>query len=321
MTTLKMVDLFCGTGGFSYALRDIATTVFANDKVKESKIIYEKNFKNHNFVLKDLLTIENSEIPEHDILTGGFPCQPFSVAGERKGFDDERSGVFWKIIDILKHHTPRFVILENVKNILTHDKGGTMKTVLKNLTDIGYRVKYRVLNTSVYTGIPQNRERLYFVCFKNEVDYNNFNLDFDKVECKKISDFLDLTTEVDKKYYYTESSKIYDRLKEIVIEKDVVYQYRRGVVRENKSGVCPTLVASAGTGGHNVPIIVDDFGIRKLTPKECFLLQGLDYNLSGLSDAVLYKLAGNAITVNIVKLISDKLKRLLLIFLVPKKLN
>lgn len=309
---LKMIDLFAGTGAFTLAFEKSSkvNVVFANDMIEHSKKIYDENF-NHKLTLGDLNDIKVEDIPSHDILTGGFPCQPFSIAGHREGFNDERSNVFWKILSIIDYHQPKCVILENVKNLLSHDNNKTFSTIKNNLESRGYHICYKVLNTADITGIPQNRERIYIVCLKSKIVFDKFNLDFSNIEKGKISDFLE--SDISSKYYYTDKSSTWELLKNNVIKKDTIYQYRRVYVRENKSSECPTLTANMGTGGHNVPIILDDKGIRKLTPRECFNFQGFpsSYILPNLSDAGLYKLAGNAVSVPVVKLIADRLIPLL----------
>lgn len=308
---MKFIDLFSGTGAFSYILEQNGhECVFANDMINESKEIYDLNMDVDVFKLKDLNKMNIKKIPKHDILCGGFPCQPFSIAGKQEGFDDERSNVFWQILNILKLRKPKIIILENVKNLTTHDKGKTFRVITKNLKDVGYHLKYKVLNTCDITDIPQHRERIYIVGFLNKKDYEKFNLDFDIVENRDISEFLEQN--IEDKYYYTKKLKVYDEVKKNVtkhVNTNTVYQYRRYYVRENKSNLCPTLTANMGGGGHNVPIIKDDHGIRKLTPRECFNLQGFPktYKLPEVSDSKLYKLAGNAVTLGVIKLIIDKL--------------
>jgi DNA (cytosine-5)-methyltransferase 1 len=305
---LKIIDLFAGTGAFSHSFsKKGCEVVFANDYSPDSQKIYNLNCKDHKFVLGDLNDIPINEIPDTDILTAGFPCQPFSVAGKKEGFNDSRSVVFWKILSIIDKCNPKIVILENVKNLLTHDKKKTFKVIKDSLESRGYSFHYKVLNTSEITGIPQNRERIYVVSFKG-IYSDTFNLNFLRIDKKPITDFLE--TDVNEKYYYSKSSIIYPELLKSVTKKDTCYQYRRVYVRENKSNECPTLTANMGTGGHNVPIILDPKGgIRKLTPRECFNLQGFprDYLLPNLSDSRLYKLAGNAVTVPVIELIIDSI--------------
>jgi DNA (cytosine-5)-methyltransferase 1 len=310
---LTMIDLFSGTGAFTLAFQNTnaVNIVFANDMVDHSKKIYDENF-NHKLTLKDLNEIKNEDIPPHDILTGGFPCQPFSIAGLQEGFKDERSNVFWKILSIIDYHQPKCVILENVKNLVSHDEHKTFNTIKTNLEKRGYNICYKILNTSDITGIPQNRERIYIVCIKSKNVFDKFTLDFPKIEKKKISEFFEKN--IPEKYYYTDKSSTWNIIKDSVVKKDTIYQYRRVYVRENKSSECPTLTANMGGGGHNVPLILDTKGIRKLTPRECFNLQGfpVSYKLpKDLSDTNLYKLAGNAVSVPVVNLIANRIIPLL----------
>ncbi len=312
----KFIDLFAGTGAFSYALEknNKFECVFANDMVKSSKQIYELNNPTHSFTLQDLNTINVDNIPSHNILCGGFPCQPFSIAGNKKGFEDKRSNVFWKIVEILEKHNPEIIILENVKNLKSHDKGNTYKIIEEKLTNIGYFIKTSILDTNKITNIPQHRERIYILGFKNKELHDKFNFDFDYKEQGKICDLLE--KDVDNKYYYTNRFKVFNEVNNSVtknIEENVLYQYRRYYVRENKSNCCPTLTANMGGGGHNVPLLRDEKGVRKLTPRECFNLQAFppDYKLPELCDSALYKLAGNAVSVPVVSLIVNKLEQII----------
>jgi DNA (cytosine-5)-methyltransferase 1 len=309
---IKFIDLFAGTGAFTLALEDNKKfeCIYTNDMMQISKEIYELNYPGHNFTLEDLNKIKIEDIPKHNLLCGGFPCQPFSIAGDKKGFDDKRSNVFWKILEILEKHTPEIIILENVKNLKSHDKGQTYKIIEKKLQEIGYHIKTSILDTSKITGIPQHRERIYIVGFRDKQKYEKFNFDFTQQKQGKICDFLEKN--VDDKYYYSDRFKNFKEIEKCIsknITENVIYQYRRYYVRENKSNSCPTLTANMGGGGHNVPLLKDDKGIRKLTPRECFNLQGfpLNYKLPVLCDSALYKLAGNAVSVPVVKLIVDKL--------------
>lgn len=309
-----MIDLFAGTGAFSYVFEKKGVkSIFANDMCIESEKIYNLNHK-IKLTNEDLNKIKLSKIPKHDLLCAGFPCQPFSIAGKKKGFDDTRSNVFWKLIKILKKYKPQIAILENVKNLQNHDNGNTFNIISNELKSAGYHFKYEILNTSELSKIPQNRERIYIVCFRDKKLCDKFEFDFKKVKNNKIKNYLQ--DNVPNKYYYTESLKVYNKIQENVtknIDENVLYQYRRYYVRENKNNVCPTLTANMGCGGHNVPLLKDDKGIRKLTPRECFNLQGFpkNYKLPNLSDSNLYKLAGNAVSIPIVKLIADKIFEIL----------
>lgn len=304
-TKYKLAEFFAGTGAFSLAFENTTKvkSIYANDFCKNSEKIYNQNFET-KMILKDIHDLKLEEIPKMDILTAGFPCQPFSIAGEQKGFQDERSNTFWKLIKIIEHHKPDVVIFENVKNLQTHDEGRTFKTITTEIDKLNYYYKHKILNTCIHSKIPQNRERIYIICFKNKEHYDKFTfpepVDLDSK--LQIKDMFEQTV-IPSKYYYTTESAIWSKLVNDVKTKNVIYQYRRYYVRENKSDVCPTLTANMGTGGHNVGIIKDNIGIRKLTPKECFNFQGFPntYKLPKLSDCALYKLAGNAVSYPIVE--------------------
>jgi DNA (cytosine-5)-methyltransferase 1 len=307
---LSMIDLCAGTGAFTHAFESTnkVDVIFANDIEQSSKNIYDLNFK-HKLTLGNICDIDVQSIPPHDILSAGFPCQPFSIAGKQKGFDDVRSNVFWKILEIVKYHKPHCIILENVKNLSSHDNGDTLKTIKNSLKIEKYHIIHKVLNTSDITTIPQHRERIYIVCVKNKKLFDDFNLDFPNVKKQKISKML-TNIEVNNKYYYNdENNNIHKMIMEAVTNNETIYQFRRIYVRENKNNECPTLTANMGTGGHNVPIILDNVGARKLIPRECFNFQGFpkEYILPNLSDCKLYKLAGNAVSVPVVNLIANRL--------------
>lgn len=309
---MRYIDLFAGTGAFSYVLEQKGfECVFANDIEESSQKIYEENHKGIPFVLGDLNEISVETIPNHDLLCAGFPCQPFSIAGKREGFKDQRSNVFWKIMEIIQYHHPAILILENVKNLTSHDKGKTFEIISSSLNKLGYHMRYHILDTSKITSVPQHRERIYMVAFRNETLWNKFNLDFEATKNKPVREFLE--TNIPKKYYYTEKLQVFPVIRESitkpVYETNTIYQYRRYYVRENKKNQCPTLTANMGSGGHNVPLVLDENGIRKLTPRECFNLQGFpkEYKLPPISDSSLYKLAGNAVSVPILELIVGRL--------------
>ena len=310
--TMKFIDLFAGIGGIRIAFENAGfKCVFSNDFDSKCKITYDLNFPGE-MVLEDISKIPSSQIPDFDVLTAGFPCQPFSIAGYRKGFKDERGNVFFDIVRILRDKKPKAFLLENVKNLRSHDKGNTIKIIYQELEKLGYKVTDKVLNAMEYGNIPQNRERIYIVGFLDEYNFKKFEFPEKIPLTKTIHDCLEL--DVDEKYFYN-GKPLFERLKDFVTKKDTVYQWRRQYVRENKKGVCPTLTANMGEGGHNVPIILTDKGIRKLTPKECANFQGFpkDYKLPNIADSILYKQFGNSVVVPVVERIAKNIKKALVI--------
>lgn len=311
--TYKTLDLFAGIGGIRMGFEKAGfETVFGNDFDPYCKLTYDLNFKEVPLRVADIAKVKSSELPNFDILLGGFPCQPFSIAGYRRGFlDTGRGDLFFEIVRILRDKKPQAVFLENVKNLHSHDKGKTFKIISDALVDLGYHVKVKVLNSSEYGNVPQNRERVYIVGFKSKKQFDAFEFPKPLKLTKTVSDLLEKN--VDKKYYYNDSS-LYETLKKEIKKKGVVYQWRRKYVRENKSGVCPTLTANMGMGGHNVPLVMDDKGIRKLTPRECARMQGFSdsYKLpKELPDTKLYKQFGNSVTTTVINAVAKQIKKAL----------
>jgi DNA (cytosine-5)-methyltransferase 1 len=306
------VGLFAGVGGIELGFkRSGFEVVWANEIDKKASITYRLNH-NHPLATEDLNNIKSDDIPDMDILLAGFPCQAFSVAGYRRGFEDERGNVFFQLVRVIRDKKPPIIFLENVKNLVGHDNGNTFRVILDMLHQNGYFIKTKVMNASDYGNIPQNRERIYIVGFLNEKQHDNFEFPKPVELTKTLTDLIDFNNKVDVKYYYTrEKYKFYDELEREMTNMNTLYQWRRVYVRENKSNLCPTLTANMGTGGHNVPLILTKHGIRKLTPKECFNLQGFpdDFKLPNVAQSHLYKQAGNSVVVPIIERIADKIKK------------
>jgi len=306
----KTIDLFAGIGGIRIGFESAGfESVFSNDFEPQCKITYDLNFETSKLHIQDIREIEPNSLPDFDFLLGGFPCQAFSIAGNRQGFDDEknRGNLFFYIAEILKQRQPTGFLLENVKNLKTHDSGKTFQVIQSILFELGYHIKFKVLNTMEYGNVPQNRERIYIVGFKYIEQCMTFSFPDSILLTKTIHDVLE--DQVDSKYYYN-GKPLYDRIKNDVTDENKVYQWRRQYVRENKKNVCPTLTANMGTGGHNVPIIKDSYGIRKLTPRECFRLQGFpdSYILPSISDGALYKQSGNSVSVPVIERIAQQIR-------------
>lgn len=302
---MRCASFFAGVGGIDLGFEQCGCkTVYANEFDPYAADTYEKNF-NIKVDRRDITTVPVEDIPNFDIMLSGFPCQAFSIAGYRQGFEDEkgRGNLFFEMIRILKAKKPRFAFFENVKNLVGHDNGNTFKVICSELDKLGYKYKHQVLNACEYGNTPQNRERIYIVAFREEEDFNKFSFPAKKKLSKKIEDIFDFDTKLDDKYYYTKKCNFYPKLIDAMTNKSTVYQWRRQYVRENKSNLVPTLTANMGMGGHNVPLIITSNGIRKLTPKECFNAQGYPktFKLAEQSDCRLYKQAGNSVCVPVIK--------------------
>jgi len=369
-----VASLFAGIGGICRGIasatngEDGYELIWANEIDEYACETYRTNFK-HTLLQGDINSILNPNSVETnklreiassnkiDILNGGFPCQAFSIAGYQKGFEDDRGNLFWAIINTVRmlessFEKPRILFLENVKNLKAHDNGNTYRVIKTEIEKIGYIVKEAVLNTMYFSELPQNRERIYIICFRDKVDADKFtmfdNLDKFKLSFTKkereeqIKSIIDYSTKAPDKYYYTKEKYPHyfiteDEYNNIPLEKRgehrinldesitemyQFYQLRRGMyVRKNQNNVCPTLTANMGTGGHNVPLIKDNYGIRKLTPAETLRLQGFPvgngfemptvYKGKKYSDSYLYKQAGNAVSVPVIKLIATEILKVL----------
>lgn len=310
----QVLGLFAGVGGIETGFTQAGfTPVYANEMDKNAAITYRANYT-HPLLEGDINNIVSVDLPSHGILAGGFPCQPFSIAGKRQGFNDERGrgNVFFKIMEIARTKKPEVIVLENVKNLVTHDNGNTFKVILETLQAEGYHVKYQVLNAKIHGGIPQNRERIFIVGFRSEEQYKKFSFPEPIALTHTLEDLIDFTGKVEDRYYYTpEKNTFYPVLAESVNQKNTIYQWRRKYVRETRNNVAPTLTANMGMGGHNVPIVFTDHGIRKLTPRECFNLMGFPETFvvpENVAHSHLYKQAGNAVVVPVVKRLAEMIR-------------
>lgn len=285
----KMVSLFAGIGGFDLAFEqegfDIA---WANEIDKFACQTYRENFPSHELIEGDIRKIDVKDIPPHDVLTAGFPCQPFSLAQQgKKGLEHKSGNLFYEIVRVLKHHKPDCFLLENVRGLIFKNNREVFKLILKELESCGYVVQWKILNAKDF-GVPQNRERIFL--FGSSIPFNIFQFPEPTYQPTKLSDVLE--KKVDQKYYLSEKalqgfqirkerlgeenklkgracsvftpdsnysatmcSRYWKNGSEILLKEDIVYQWRRNYLRENKSNVVPTLTSNMGTGGNNVPLI------------------------------------------------------------------
>jgi len=335
---VRYASLFSGVGGFESGLNKLGfICVFASEIDKFASKAYETLYGCKPS--GDITKIDADLIPDHDLLTAGFPCQAFSYAGKRRGFEDTRGTLFFEIARIAKVKKPKYLLLENVKGLLSHDKGKTFEIMIKVLSSLGYTVDYTILN-SKYFGVPQNRERLFIVGIlnekvepykvegndvlskskrkMNELGINTFNFPFPNNQevTSRLRDVLE--EDVDVKYYLSE-----EKTKRFIREFDSTH--RRTHAIEVRSVAAPDRLKKRHNGRrikeddepsftltvtdrHGVVIgQYPNFRIRRLTPLECFRLQGFPDEYfrklkdAGISDTQLYKLAGNAVTVPVIE--------------------
>lgn len=301
-------DLFAGIGGMRIAFESVGCKcVYTSEIDPRARETYLLNFphSDEHILNTNILNFSNEKIPSHDITVAGFPCQPYSIAGLRKGLNDERGGdVFEALLAFLKTSQPQSFLLENVKGMLNHEKGETIKYMIKRLSDVGYSmVNPTILNSMLHANVPQNRERVFIVGFLDDKKVNQFSFPSHVPLKKTIHSCLEIN-KVDDTFYYDERFGCYQELKKEIKSKDTLYQWRRKYVRENKSNACPTLTANMGSGGHNVPLVKDSFGIRKLTPRETANFQGFPKRFKfppNMASSHLYHQFGNSVTVPLIK--------------------
>ena len=301
---MRVLSLFCGCGGLDKGFDETGyNIVWANDFEKYAVDTYKANFGD-NVILGDINEIELNSLPEFDVLIGGFPCQPFSMMGAEKGFEDTRGTLFFRIAEILKYkidqgRKPRTVILENVRSLRTHNKGKTFKTIKRVLeNELNYKVFDQVLNTADY-GIPQTRNRTYIVCFAND----NAEFEFpDKQELNlTLQDLLE--TEVDDKYFLSERI-----LPTILSDGTGGYKAKSEIDLKIARPLCATMAKMHRACQDNY--VTQNNRVRRLTPRECARLQGFpDDFVIPVSDSQAYKQFGNAVTVNVSRAVAAKVRQ------------
>lgn len=300
MEKIKFIDLFCGIGGFRQAMDEacrendlIPNCVFSSDIDTFCQDSYEANFGHRP--AGDITKVDEKDIPDHDILFAGFPCQPFSIIGQMQGFNDIRGTLFFDIARIIKHKRPKAFVLENVKQLVGHNEGKTLKTIIKTLQGLGYHVQYAVLNALDY-GLPQKRERVIIVGHQQPI---MFSYPSPVKPFKPLGQILE--KRVDKKHYASD----------YILEKRKLKHksaYKLSIWHENKAGnICSYPYSCALRAGASYNYLLVN-GERRLTPREMFRLQGFPDNYKiVVTDGQARKQAGNAVPVNIVKAVILKL--------------
>lgn len=329
---LKAIDLFAGIGGirmgFDQAFGDSIETVFVSEWDEFAQKTYRANYMDMKPIAGDITKIEEKDVPEFDICLAGFPCQAFSLAGQRKGFSDDYKGMsrgtlFFDVARICSHHKPKVIFCENVKGLTIHDKGRTFKIITGTLEQMGYKVFHKVLNSKDF-GVPQNRERIYIVAFREDVAPEKFSFPAPSGKKVTIRDIMEKEP-VSVKYYL---SDVYiDTLKRHKARHEAKGNGFGYEIRP-LDGIAGAIVC--GGMGRERNLIIDDRltdftpvthikgnvnrdGIRKMTPREWARLQGFpDSYILPLSDVHLYKQFGNSVTVPVIRAIAEEIKKVIL---------
>lgn len=302
MSKYKVVSLFSGAGGLDLGFHKAGfDIIWANDFDKYAVQTYKKNFKNE-IIFDDINNIDFNTIPSADVVIGGFPCQPFSMMGSELGFEDTRGTVFFTVANLIKQminrgEKPKVVVLENVRRLLTHDRGNTFKVIKHVLEhELGYKVFYKVLNSSDY-GVPQTRNRIFIVCF----DQKGIDFNFPReVELKYTMQDL-LEKNVDEKYFLS------DRLLKTILSNGTGnYKAKSEIDLKIARPLCSTMHKMHRACQDNY--VTDNGKVRRLTPREAARLQGFpDDFIIPVSDTQAYRQFGNAVTVNVAESIAKSI--------------
>ena len=308
---MRVASMFSGIGGIDLAFQQAGfDVVWANEFDKDAAKTYRHNFGGEHLVESDIRSIDPMNIPDFDVLVAGFPCQPFSKMGFQKGFKDPRGNLFFEIARIVQNKLPRAIFLENVANLLEHDNGKTFLTIYNALVPFGYKFKYQVMDAMEYGNIPQQRTRIFIVAFLEDDICDRFSFP-GKIELTiDMNQLLDRHSKHDACYYYNESSQYFGELQRIVTDKKALYKIYDSGVSRKKHYFCPALTANMGTYPDRVPVIIDDYGIRKITPYECLALQGFpkEYRFPKIPLESAYKQCGNSVVVPVIRRIAENIK-------------
>ncbi len=312
---MKVGSLFSGIGGIDLGFQQSGFEIcWANEIDKDACKTYRKNFTDTLLIEDDIKKVEPLKLDSPDVLVAGFPCQSFSVMGYQRGFRDARGNLFFEIARFVDALKPDVILLENVKNLMYHDKGKTFLVIYNTLAELGYTVKYKVMCPTEYADIPQYRKRIFIVAFLDIERCDRFVFP-EPVELNcGISGMIDRAIKHDDVYYYNRDNRYYSELDRKILDKTGIYRIDDSGIAMRKWDICPTLKANMGTYHDRVPIIRDDFGIRKLTPYECLKFQGYPQNFRfpNIPLEAAYKESGNTVCVPIVKKIADNIFKALL---------
>lgn len=311
---MRVCSLFSGIGGIDLGFKQAGfNIVWANEFNKDAAATYRCNFGNDCLCEKDIRNVDVSEIPDFDVLVAGFPCQPFSIMGFRKGFNDPRGNLFFEITRIAEAKKPKVIFLENVANLLEHNDGKSFLTIYNALAPKGYILRYQLMDSLDYGNVPQRRTRIFIIAFRDEYAAERFKFPEKVKRTVELNDILGRNQKHDSSYYYDEKSNYYKDLKKIVTNKKALYKIYDSGVSKKAHYICPTLTANMGTYPDRVPIILDGYGIRKITPYECLALQGFpkDFRFPNIPLASAYKQCGNSVVVPVIKALANQIREVI----------
>lgn len=304
-------SMFAGIGGICLGFKQAGCDiVWANEFDPAACKTYRHNFGSDYLVEGDIKSINKNSIPHFDVLTAGFPCQPFSLAGPHKGFEDKRGNLFFQIIEVAKVTQPDYIFLENVANLIDHDDGKTFITMFNALSELNYCLRYRILPANEYGNSPQTRNRTYVVAFKDELKCQRFEFPKPIKLTTDIFDIIDIHTKQNDIYYYEADDPFYPYVVNKVQRRDSIYRVHDSGIHLAKNRTCPTLTASMGTRKNMIPLVIDDYGYRKLTLRECLDFQGFPkdfYFPKTITIEDAYKQIGNSVCVPVIKRIADRI--------------
>ena len=311
---MRAASLFAGIGGICLGFKQAGfDIVWANERDAAACKTYRHNFGGSYLVEGDIREISAESIPDFDVLTAGFPCQSFSTAGFRKGFRDPRGNLFFEIIRITNEKQPRIIFLENVENIIEHNNQKTFLTIFNHMSECGYVVKYRTMQPYDYAGIPQRRKRVFIVAFRELDDCDAFSFPEEVSEKRNLESIIDFSIKQHPIYYYESNHPSYDELEQKV-RTGKLYSLRNDGSVYCSGTLCPTLIAGMGKFPERTPVVRDNYGIRRLTIRECLRFQGFleDFNISrenSIEDA--YKQVGNSVCVPVINRIAIEIAKVL----------
>ncbi|MEG1620155.1 MAG: DNA (cytosine-5-)-methyltransferase [Eubacterium sp.] len=307
MEKLKVGSLFSGIGGIDIGFMQAGfRIIWANESDSAACKTYRHDFKNHFLEEKNISNVHPANLSRSDVLVAGFPCQPFSIAGRQRGFKDPRGNMFFEIARIVETQKPKIIFLENVAHLQEHDNGHTFLVIYNTLATLGYSVRYHIMSAHEYGNLPQTRKRIFIIAFLDDARCDSFHFPKPVKLTVSINQIINRSVRQHEIYYYTGTKG--GALAQNVTDYHSIYRLTDRGLMKVKNNLCPTLTANMGTYPDRVPIVCDDFGVRKLTLRECLDFQGFPRAFKfpttiTINDA--YKQIGNSVVVPVIRRIAE----------------